>query len=147
MHFEFDHITSHRQKKWPIGVPPMGHGFLSACFGFGFQPLLLGGDFYLHLCYHICQQVFTFFLAVSVDVAGVLLAVWPDRGIPSFPEAFIDLGNTARAHLAPLALVGLEGVGAGFRGAAPVSISGSALPMPWSIFTAAVRRISSVTWA
>ena len=145
--FGFDHITSHRQKKWPIGVSPMGHGFLSACFGFGFQPLLLGGDFRLHLCYHICQQFFTLLLAVGVDVASILFAVRPDGGIPSLPQFLIDLGDTARACLASLTFASLEGAGGGFRGAAPVSISESTFPIPWSIFTAAVRRISSVIWA
>jgi hypothetical protein len=38
-------------------------------------------------------------------------------------------------------------LGPGFRGAAPVSTCGSTLPMPWSIFAAAIRRISSVMWA
>ena len=125
----------------------LGCSSVSVSFGFGLQPLLLGGDFRLHFCYHSCQQFFAFLLAVSVDVAGMLFTIRPDWGVPPLPELFVDLGDTARARLAPLPLMGLEGAGGGFSGAAPVAISGSALPMPWSIFIAAVRRISSVTWA
>ena len=53
---------------------------------------------------------------MGIDVAGVLFAVRPDGGIPPFPELLIDLGDTARASLAPLALVGLKCAGGGFPG-------------------------------
>ena len=94
----------------------MGHGSLSVDFGFGFQLLLLGGDLRFHFSNHFRQQLFAFLLAVGIDVAGVLFAVRPDGGIPPFPELLIDLGDTARASLAPLALVGLKCAGGGFPG-------------------------------
>ena len=56
---------------------------------------------------------------MGVDVAGVLFAVWPDGGIPPFPEFLIDLGDTARASLAPLTFVSLEGAVGGFSRSGP----------------------------
>ena len=65
---------------------------------------------------------------MSVNVAGVLLVVWPDRGVPPFPELFVNLGDTARTSFAPLSLVGLEGAGGRFPGC-------HSTPRRWFSFT------------
>lgn len=87
-----------------------------ACFGRYLRPFLLGSDFPFHLNDHLGQEFFTFFLTVGIDVAGVLFTVWPDGGVTPLPEFFIDLGDTAGTCFAPLALVGLEGVGGWLSG-------------------------------
>ena len=88
----------------------MSRRFLSDCF----QTLFFGGDFCFYFCYHFCQQCFTFFLAVGVDVSVMLFAVRSDWGVAALPEFFVDLADAPGARLAALAFVGLEGTGGRF---------------------------------
>lgn len=64
------------------------------------------------LCLHLYDQhlelLFTLLAGVSVDIAGVLFAVWPFGGISSLKEMVVDFGDTARAGTALAAHVGLE---------------------------------------
>ena len=83
--------------------------FLSACF----QTLFFSGNFRFHFCYHRCQQLFTLFLTVSVDIPRALFAVGPDGRVASFPELLVDLGDAPGPRLTPLAFMGLECTGSG----------------------------------
>ena len=56
--------------------------------------LPFSGDFRFHFCYHLCQQLFTLFLTVSVDVPGVLFAVRKPLVSSSF-RAFLFRENDA----------------------------------------------------
>lgn len=49
----------------------------------------------------------------GLDVAGVLFAVWPDRGVTPLPELVIDLGDTARACRRALLWMGTAVISAG----------------------------------
>ena len=62
---------------------------------------------------------------------GGAFSVQPNERIPFSPEFFADSGDTARARLAPLALVGLECAGAGFRGVVSIPTCELALPIPY----------------
>ena len=48
---------------------------------------------------------------MCVDIPGQAGAVWEPGGVPTFPQVFVDLGDTAGAGLAALSFVGLEGGG------------------------------------
>ena len=97
-----------REKRLSEGISrSVSRRFSSACF----QTLPFSGDFRFHFCYHLCQQLFTLFLAVSVYVPGVLFAVRPDRRVASFPEFFVDLRDASGSRFTPLAFVGLECTG------------------------------------
>ena len=76
--------------------------------------LPLGGDLLLHLDNQFCQLLFTFFLAVGIDITGEATAVGKQRRVPSFPEVFVDLADTPGAGFAALPFVGLEGGGGWF---------------------------------
>ena len=109
--------------------------------------LPLGGDLRFHLDDQLCQLLFTFFLAVGIDIPGEASAVGEPRGVPSFPQVFVDLADAPGAGFAALAFVGLEGGGVGFLGVVSISWEVSDLAIPRSILAAAVFLISSVTWA
>ena len=56
-----------REKRLSEGISHLlSRRFLSAWF----QTLPFGGNFRFHFCYHLCQQLFTLFLTVSVYVPG-----------------------------------------------------------------------------
>ena len=100
-----------REKRLTEGISrSVSRRFFSACF----QTLPFSGDFRFRFCYHLCQQFFALFLAVSVDVPGALFAVWPDRRVASFPELLVDLSDASGSRLTPLAFMGLECTGSGF---------------------------------
>ena len=81
--------------------------FLSACF----QTHSFSGDFRFHFYDHLCQQFFTLFLTVSVDVPRVSFAIRSDRRVASFPELLVDLSDASGPRFTPLAFVGLECTG------------------------------------
>ena len=100
-----------REKRLTEGIShSVSCRFSSACF----QTLPFGGNFRFRFCYHLCQQLFTLFLTVSVDVPGVLFAVRPDRRVAPFPKLLVDLGDASGSRLTPLAFMGLECTGSGF---------------------------------
>ena len=97
-----------REKRLTEGISrSVSRRFLSACF----QTHSFSGDFRFHFYDHLCQQFFTLFLTVSVDVPGVLFAVRPDRRVAAFPEFFVDLSDASGPRFTPLAFVGLECTG------------------------------------
>ena len=97
-----------REKRLTGGIShSLSRRFLSACF----QTLSFSVDFRFRFCYHLCQQFFTLFLTVSVDVPRVLFAVGPDGRVASFPELLVDLGDAPGPRLTPLAFMGLECAG------------------------------------
>ena len=71
--------------------------------------LLDGFDFRLHLLDQPRQECLTFLPRLSIHIAGVLLAIRPDRRVAPLPAVFTDLGDTAGAGLSDLAVVGNEG--------------------------------------
>ena len=99
-----------REKRLTGGISrSVSRRFFSACF----QTLPFNGNFRFHFCYHLCQQLFTLFLTVSVYIPGALFAVWPDRRVASFPKLLVDLGDASGSRLTPLAFMGLECTGSG----------------------------------
>ena len=81
---------------------------------------------------------------MGIDISCEAVAVGEFGRIPSFPQVFINLADTAGAGFTALTFAGAEG-GAGFLGAVSISWLISDLAIPRSIFAAAVLRISSVT--
>lgn len=81
-----------------------------------FQPFFFPSDLRFHLLDQVCQQCLTFPSGLSVHIAGVFFAIWPDGGVAALPQMVVDLADTAGAWLAALALVGLKGAGGGFAG-------------------------------
>ena len=97
-----------REKRLTGGIShSLSRRFLSACF----QTLSFSVDFRFRFCYHLCQQLFTLFLTVSVDIPRALFAVGPDGRVASFPELLVDLGDAPGPRLTPLAFMGLECAG------------------------------------
>ena len=91
-------------------MPCREHRFSSlgvSCRSLELLPLC--GDLRFHLDDQLCQFLFAFLLAVGVDIPGEASAVGEPRGVPSFPEAFVDLTDASGAGFAALAFVGLEG--------------------------------------
>ena len=82
---------------WSLGLK----GFLSFL-------LLQFRELGFHLDDQHLELLFTLLAGVSVDIAGVLFAVWPFGGISSLKEMVVDFGDTARAGTALAAHVGLE---------------------------------------
>ena len=100
-----------REKRLTEGISrSVSRGFSLTCF----QMLSFSGNFRFHFCYHLCQQLFTLFLAVGIDISGALFAIRPDRRVASFPEFFIDLGDASSARLTPLAFISLKCAGSRF---------------------------------
>ena len=123
-----DHTTSHRQRKIGLWSACLQRPCcVSAHFLVLFQPFFFHGDLRIHLLDQVCQQPLTFLSGLGVHIAGVFFAVWPDGGVPSFPQMVVDLADTAGAWLAPLTLVGLKGAGDGFAGR---SVGGGEVCLP-----------------
>ena len=78
-----------------------------SCRGLGLLPL--GGNFSFHLDDQFCQFLFAFFLAVGVDISGEAGAVGKFGRVPSFPQVFINLADTAGAGFTALTFAGAEG--------------------------------------
>ena len=89
---------------------------VSAHFLLLFQPFFFPSDLRFHLLDQVCQQCLTFLSGLGVHIAGVFFAIWPDGGVPSFPQMVVDLADTAGAWLAALTLVGLKGAEGRFSG-------------------------------
>ena len=97
-----------REKRLTEGIShSVSRRFSLPCF----QTLPFSGDFRFHFCYHLCQQFFTLFLVVGIDISGVFFAIRPDWGIAAFPEFFVDLGDAPGPRFTPLSFVGLECTG------------------------------------
>ena len=80
---------------------------LASCRGLGLLPL--GGNFCFHLDDQFCQFLFAFFLAVGVDISCEAASIGEPRGVPSFPQVFVDLADAAGAGFTALTFVGPEG--------------------------------------
>lgn len=50
-------------------------------------------------------------MAVGINVAGVLLAIEPDGGVPSLPEMVVDLTDTSGTGFPALTFMSLESAG------------------------------------
>ena len=46
-----------------------------------------------------------------MDIPGVLFTLWPDGGVPAFPEAIVDLADARGARVAQWDFVRLRGAG------------------------------------
>ena len=115
------------RENWPLEhMSPEALLRLSSPFYF-VSAVLFPGDLRFHLLDQVCQQFLTFLPGLGVHIAGVFFAVWPDGGVPSFPQMVVDLADTAGAWLAPLTLVGLKGAGGGFAGRSFHGVLGSVL--------------------
>ena len=105
-----DHIKYHRQNEAEF---PTWHrelcvsSLLASCRGLGLLPL--GGNFCFHLDDQFCQFLFAFFLAVGVDISCEAASIGEPRGVPSFPQVFVDLADAAGAGFTALTFVGPEG--------------------------------------
>ena len=105
-----DHIKYHRQNEAEF---PTWHRELrvsslrDSCRGLGL--LQLGGNFCFRLDNQFCQFLFAFFLAVGVDISCEAASIGEPRGVPSFPQFFVDLADAAGAGFAALPFVGQEG--------------------------------------
>ena len=64
--------------------------------------------FLVHLHDQHLQLLLALLTGVGVDVAGVLLAVYPHRRVAAFEEVVVDLTDAASAGSALAAHVGLE---------------------------------------
>lgn len=62
-------------------------------------------DLLLHLLNQLGKLFLTLFLCFGIYILSHALSV-DGRGVPSFPEVFVDLADTAGAGLAALPLVG-----------------------------------------
>ena len=105
-----DHIKYHRQNEAEF---PTWHRELrvsslrDSCRSLGLLPL--GGNFCFHLDDQFCQFLFAFFLAVGVDISCEAASIGEPRGVPSFPQVFVDLADAAGAGFTALTFVGPEG--------------------------------------
>ena len=105
-----DHIKYHRQNEAEFPMLCWELRFSSlrdSCRGLGLLPL--GGNFCFHLDDQFCQFLFAFFLAVGVDISCEAASIGEPRGVPSFPQLFVDLADAAGAGFAALPFVGQEG--------------------------------------
>lgn len=122
---------------WCLGLK----GFLSFL-------LLQFRELGFHLDDQHLELLFTLLAGVSVDIAGVLFAVWPFGGISSLKEMVVDFGDTARPGLSYFRLVRREFDRGGtfLSSRAIIGILASVPPILRSICTAACLCMVSVIW-